>query len=221
MVSAYQWFMEAIYGHDIWEGFEPMPEAAVQGWNGDHPALAKHARECPGSFVILDVGVWKGMSTISMAKAIKDAGLDGVVIGIDTFLGSPEHFFMRDQFERKHGIPNLSRIFMSNVYHAGVTDYVIPLPQTSVTAVDVLKRIGMQGQHGAALIHIDAAHEYEEVIRDLREYWKVLRPSGVMVGDDYAASWPGVVKAAGEFSAELGLPMEVEFPKFIIRKPAE
>lgn len=221
MVTAYDWFMKAIYGHDIWEGFEPLSKSAVQGWNGDHPALARHARECSGPCAILDVGVWKGMSTISMARALKDAGIDGVVIGIDTFLGSPEHFFMRDQFDRKHGIPNLSHIAMSNIYHAGVQDHVILLPQTSVTAVDVLKRVGMQDAHGAAMIHIDAAHEYEEAIRDLVEYWEVLRPGGTLIGDDYVAGWPGVVKAAGEFSAKLRLPMEVESPKFIIRKPHE
>ncbi|MRI52566.1 class I SAM-dependent methyltransferase [Methylobacterium sp. DB1607] len=214
-VTAFEWFMDRIYGHNIWDGFEPLPRTAVTGWNGDHPALAAHARNCVGPFVIIDVGVWKGMSTISMAKAIKEAGLDGVVISVDTFLGSPEHFFMRDDFQRKNSIPNLSHIFMSNVYHEGVSDYVIPLPQTSVTAVNVLQRVNCE----AALIHVDAAHEYEEVIRDLREYWKVLRPTGVMIGDDYMYGWPGVIKAAGEFSAELCLPMEVEFPKFIIKKP--
>jgi predicted O-methyltransferase YrrM len=211
--------MDRIYGHNVWEGFEPLPETAVQGWNGDHPALAKYAKQCWGSFAIIDVGVWKGMSTISMAKAIKEAGLDGVVIGVDTFLGSPEHFFMREQFDRKHGFPNLAHIAMSNIYHAGVQDHVILLPTTSVTAVDVLKRVGMRGNEGAAMIHIDAAHEYEEAIRDLNEYWEILRPGGTLVGDDYVVPWHGVIKAAGEFSAKLQLPMEVEAPKFIIRKP--
>ncbi len=41
-----------------------------------------------------------------------------------------------------------------------------------------------------------------------------------MVGDDYDPTWPGVVKAADEFAAEVGQTIDNRPPKWIVRKPA-
>ena len=46
----------------------------------------------------------------------------------------------------------------------------------------------------------------------------ILDQGGVLIGDDYADNWPGVQQAANEFSAEVGANLEVNFPKWIIRK---
>ena len=69
----------------------------------------------------------------------------------------------------------------------------------------------------ADLIHIDAAHEYEPVLRDARLFWGLLNKGGVLVGDDFP--WPGVAKAAQDFAAEIGQELVVESPKWILRKP--
>jgi len=53
----------------------------------------------------------------------------------------------------------------------------------------------------------------------MREYFSLLSPGGIMIGDDYHFSWPGVVRAANEFAAEQALPLMVESPKFIVQKP--
>ena len=202
MPALQQSVMQKLYGHDIWEGYTPTSAADnVQGWNGDHTSL-QHLAGAPGDKIVIDVGVWKGQSTITMARAIKDAGIDGCVIAIDTFLGSAEHWegeAYERNFTRETGLPNLYRTFLSNVYHAGVQDYVVPMPQTSTTAALILQ----SRQITASVIHIDAAHEYLEVLRDAEEYWKILTPGGHLIGDDYDHSWPGVVRAAGEFSARV------------------
>ena len=41
--------MRRLYGRDVWEGFRPArpPQGGVQGWNGDHPALAQLACLAP------------------------------------------------------------------------------------------------------------------------------------------------------------------------------
>ena len=95
--------MRKLYGRDVWEGFRPArpPQGGVQGWNGDHPALAQLACLAPQQIVV-DVGVWKGQSTITMAAAMKRAQLDGCVIAVDTFLGSVEHWGA-PLFARSHG----------------------------------------------------------------------------------------------------------------------
>ena len=205
--------MQNLYGQDIWADFKPATTATLQGWNGDHPSLAQLSSLSDHPLVI-DVGVWKGMSTINMALAMKKAGLDGCIIGVDTFLGSPEHWDAR-LFSRRHGLPDLYMIFMSNVWTAGVSDYIVPLAQTSVTAAHILRSRGL----APSLVHIDAAHEYAEVIRDAEEYYGLLAPGGFLIGDDYDISWPGVVKAAGEFSSRNGVPLMVQPPKWIMKKP--
>jgi hypothetical protein len=89
------------------------------------------------------------------------------------------------------------------------------MPQTSTTAAIILKRLRI----AATIVHIDASHEYEEVVRDAMLYWGILAPGGYLIGDDYDESWPGVVRAAGEFSARVNRPLKIEFPKWILQKP--
>ena len=167
---------------------------------------------------MIDVGVWKGQSTIAMARAMKDEGIDGCVIAVDTFLGSAEHWDpARNLFTRSHGFPDIYGTFLANVHAAGVTGYVVPMPQTSANAAIVLRRLHIT----ASVIHIDAAHEYEAVLKDARDYWAILAPGGYLIGDDYHPTWPGVIRAAGEFSAKLCRPLTIEQPKWILQKLAE
>lgn len=207
--------LDKLYGENIWETFTPIETTdSVGGWNGDHPSLGRLANSA-GAKTVIDVGVWKGQSTITMALAIKNAQLDGCVIAVDTFLGSVEHWDReRNLFSRSHSMPDIFKTFMSNVYKAGVQDYVIPMPQTSVSAALIFKRLGIT----AALVHLDAAHEYEEVLRDAEEYWSLIEPGGYLIGDDYHETWPGVVRAVGEFSARLFRPLAIEPPKWILQK---
>ncbi len=207
--------MQALYGHDVWQGLIPTRTThSAEGWNGNHPSL-KRLGATAGTKIVIDVGVWKGQSTITLAQAMKKARLDGCVIAVDTFLGSAEHWRPEaDLFVRTHGMPDIFQTFLSNVHKAGVQDYIVPMPQTSVTAALILRQL----QISAAIVHIDAAHEHQEVLRDAEEYWQLLESGGYLIGDDYHETWPGVVRAAGEFSARLGRPLTIEPPKWILQK---
>ena len=83
-------------------------------------------------------------------------------------------------------------------------------------AAVILQRL----QVTAAVVHVDAAHEYEDVMRDAAAYWAILNPGGYLIGDDYHETWPGVIKAAGEFSAKVGRPLSIDGPKWILQKAA-
>lgn len=208
--------MMSLYGHDIWIDYQPIQTSEMQGWHGDHPSLQRLVK-LPGSKTVIDIGVWKGMSTINMARAMRDSEIDGCVIAVDTFLGSLEHWSGEGDrhMSRTNGHPDLFKIFLSNVCHENLQSYIVPMPQTSTTAALVFKNRNIT----ASIVHIDAAHEYEEVFRDVREYWKILEPGGYLIGDDYSLDWPGVVRAAGEFSAAVLQPLQIEYPKWIIQKP--
>jgi hypothetical protein len=222
MSIIYDNVMAKLYGKNIWDGFEPrgfvpeLPSGEVQGWNGYHPSLAALA-SAPGPKIVVDVGVWKGQSTIHMANAMRYNGVNGVVIAVDTFLGSPEHWgdgAAGGLFERQYGMPNLYQTFLSNVHAAGLTDFVVPMAQTSSTACNILRRLDIR----PTIVHIDAAHEYREALQDMEDYWDILAENGYLIGDDYHVSWPGVIQAAGEISSKLRKPLTIEQSKFMLQK---
>jgi hypothetical protein len=208
-----------LYREPVYAGLVPPLGPDLQGWNGRALAFGQLMEEVRPS-LIFDVGVWKGMSCMYLAGMQRDMGIEGAVVAIDTFLGSPEHWRL-DRSDRideslriQHGWPGLYWQFISNVLWSGCEDRVLPLAQTSENAAVILQRLRVR----ADLIHIDAAHEYEPVLRDCRRYWALLKPGGVLVGDDY--DWKGVAKAAHEFAAELGQELEVLGPKWFLRKAA-
>jgi len=156
MSAVFERLMLEIYGHDIWQGIAPdTVDEQVQGWNGVHPSLS----QLPTGFseqIIIDIGVWKGQSTITLANNLRDNNIDGVVIAVDTFLGSPEHWdSTHGYFNRLNGMPDIYRTFLSNVAARGLTRFVIPMPQTSTTACAVLKAKNIS----PTLVHVDAAHD--------------------------------------------------------------
>lgn len=67
-------------------------------------------------------------------------------------------------------------------------------------------------------IHVDAAHEYEEVMRDLNLYWDLLDDGGCLIGDDYHWTWPGVPLAFRQFAREKGLPLRMSLSKCFLGK---
>lgn len=182
------------------EGAVDLSRADAQGWGSDHPYLTRAIDELRPSLIV-EVGVWKGGSVMTMANRLRELGLDGAVIAIDTWLGAYEHWLTGDwlshlAFER--GYPTIFQTFRANIVAANLQDYVVPMPLDSINAGHVLRHHGMQ----ADVIHIDGAHDYQAVLADLQQWWSLLRPGGVLIGDDYHPSgpvWPGVRQAFNEF----------------------
>lgn len=188
-------------GENPYTGFDHAAhETDMQGWNSHHAYLSQAITDLRPRIVV-EIGVWKGGSTIWMAQAMRDHGIDGVVLSVDTFLGSWEHYEQPEFFlslKHKNGYPNLYYTFMTNVVSSGVSEYVQPLPLDSANAFFVLHRKGLQ----ADVIHIDAGHDYDAVLNDLRMWWQVLRPGGLLIADDYDADgivWPTVMRAVNDF----------------------
>ncbi len=193
----------------LWRGADPFagfPEKLIatdeQGWNSHHTYLSEAIKQTRPRIVI-EVGVWKGGSTLFMAKHMRELGLDAVVIAVDTWLGSWDHW-RNDQHFRElcfdHGYPRLYEKFAANVVRHGLQDYVVPLPLDSVNARNVLGHFKV----AADVVHIDAGHDYDAVTSDLTQWWQALRPGGLLIGDDYHADgirWPDVRRATDDFLA--------------------
>lgn len=208
------------FGIDPFHGF-PMHSDLVNGhgWGSTHHYLEQAVEQMrPG--IVVEIGVWMGGSTMTMARRMRQLGLDGVVVSVDTWLGAWDHWTPEwfSMLKMRHGRPTLQDTFMANVIDAGLQDYVLPLPLDSANAGMVLQRAGVM----ADVIHLDAAHDYEAVRSDLALWWPRLRPGGVLIGDDYwpgNPDWPGVTRAFDELVAAEGLEMVHVDNKCWVRKP--
>ena len=205
---------------DPFDGFQAglyRPDSG--GWQSSHRYLVE-AIDLLRPSVVVEIGVWNGMSTRTMANRLRDQTIDGVVICVDTWLGSSDHWTSEffDQLRFVQGYPTKIRTFMANVVDWDLVEQVVPLPLDSLNAAEVLKTYDITPD----LIHLDGAHDYESVSADLRTWWPRLRPGGLLIGDDYYETihWPGVKRAFDEFfeSADL-YPFEHTEGKCRVNKP--
>lgn len=128
------------------------------------------AKRCEGKGVIVEIGSWKGGSTIWLAKGSK-AGNRVKVFAID-----PHVHGTFEEFKR-------------NIKAAGVDDIVVPIIKTSEeSARDFTEPV--------ELIFIDGDHSYEAAKLDFKAWFPKLVDGGLMAFHD--ATWNGVKKVVGE-----------------------
>ena len=181
-------------------------EIDTQGWGQHHHYLTEGIRSHRPS-VVVEVGVWKGASSLIMAEEMRKCQIDGVIICVDTWLGAADHWQNDDFFAElafDQGYPSIQKKFMANVLAHDLQDYILPLPLDSINAAAVLKALSIR----IGMLHLDGGHEYESVASDLRSWWPVLDVGGLIIGDDYYPEhhWPGVKRGFDEFFLPLGMP---------------
>lgn len=165
--------------------------------------------------IVYEVGSWKGLSASVMAQDLKNKNINGKIVCIDTWLGSPEHMqWTKVLGQRVNGVPQIYNQFVSNMQHLDLQKYVYPFPCASVQAGHFLE----SNQAFADIIYIDAAHQYEAVKLDTEVFWRILNPGGVMIFNDFNHGWPGVVKAIKEFAGNKKLEVKTTFDVAYIQK---
>lgn len=210
-----------LFPEDPYAGFDVAdhPED-LQGWASTDP-IFEHAIQTLRPHLIIEVGTWKGASAIHMANLCRDLRLDTKILCIDTWLGSPEHLLprpdrhhWRTSLRIRHGFPQLYLTFLANVIRHGHTDRILPLPQPSENAAELLRQLGVQ----ADIVYVDAAHEYAPAKRDYDAFWPLVSKRGAMICDDYVGEFAGVMRAADEFAEEVGKPLLTSGIKCILDK---
>jgi predicted O-methyltransferase YrrM len=130
----------------------------VDGWLSEKEGrlLSDLARRCKGRGVIVEIGSWKGRSTLYLAQGSK-RGNTVKIYAVDNHTGSPElvprfgtDIWTFDEFAR-------------NIERFGVGDLVIPIVKTSAEAAAIT-------HEPVELIFVDGAHDYESVKKDF-ELW--------------------------------------------------
>ena len=200
---------EFVWGQtDPFKAFPKKPsEPPRQGWYSDHPVF-EHLISTKRPKRLVEVGSLFGGSAVHIAKLLEKHDLDAELTCVDTFLGSRETFFehraAREQM-LSVGRYHFFDEFLGNVERAGVSRMINPFVQTSTNAARIFAELGVQFD----FIYLDASHEYLDVLCDLRLWYPLLAPGGVLVGDDFEDPWFGIIRAAMEFADEVGRPLQL------------
>jgi len=185
-----------------------------QGWNWDSEVFEQFVNETQANTVI-ECGTWKGMSAMKLHKALQKLNKPFQLVCVDTWLGGIEHMddmAWKGLMPKKYGYPQLYFQFLSNMHHAGCLENLLPIPNSTINAARWLKNKKMM----AALIYIDASHETPDVYYDIKEYWDLLLPNGILFGDDYY--YAPVSSCLNRFCKENNLQFEVLKNFWVLRK---
>ena len=119
---------------------------------------------------IVEVGVWKGRTTITLGlgSSLTDLKIDC----IDTFLGSEEH---KDTLNGKSTYDE----FVENIEKFKLSDKINIVRKSSVEAALDYKANSIDA------VFIDAAHDYINVKNDISAWFQCLKHGGIMMGHDY------------------------------------
>ena len=162
-------FDEAKKYGDMTEGFLQKDEGPLLY------SLAKNVKKgC-----IVEVGSWKGKSTVWISWAIKDTKKNIPFYAIDPHTGSEEHQIGKKKvwtFDE----------FKTNIKNGKVTRVVKPLVMTSEEAVENVKG-------PVAFVFIDGDHSYEAVKKDFEIWYPKVMMGGTMAFHD-TTNWPGPKK---------------------------
>ena len=155
----------------------------LQGWFGDAEASCYKnlVRDIHGG-VVVEVGCWKGLST-SFIGRICDENETRLVV-VDTFKGAES-----DESAGLARDENIKKIFINNMRELGIHCEILDVP--SVNASVFFK------DESVDLVMLDANHEYEHVLADLKSWWPKVKPRGWICGHD--VSKKGVSRALDEY----------------------
>jgi SAM-dependent methyltransferase/predicted O-methyltransferase YrrM len=141
--------------------------------------LYNTAARCIGKGVIVEIGSWKGVSTIWLGKGSK-AGHGVKIYAVDPHIGSPIHQKMYGQiwtFEN----------FKKNIKVSGVEDVITPVVKTSEKAIKNWNNKPIE------FLWIDGDHSYDMVQLNFNLWFPFLIDGGVIAFHD-ATNFPGVSK---------------------------
>ena len=168
----------------------------IDGWftyPDFYSGLIKNASD---GYKIAEVGVWKGKSTSYIGVEIINSGKDIKFYAIDSFEGSPEHkspesLYYEPLLEIEDGLYNH---FKENI--KSVEQVVTHIKKYSLDASKDFEDGFFD------VVYIDACHDYECVIEDIKAWYPKVKVGGILAGHDLGH--PPIMKALNEFFGEGG-----------------
>lgn len=190
------------------------------GWGSDSPNFERILTKVR-PHLIVEVGTWLGASACHMAGIMQRLNLtphDFEIVCVDTWLGSSEMWKDKSdetrygQLNLKNGYPQIYYQFLQNVVNTGWRSHITPCPMTSLQAARLFKEWDVRPD----VVYLDASHDYEDVLADLRAWYPLARE--VIFGDDLY-TFTDVNKAVEQFCTEEHITFrEVEQRQWVVQK---
>jgi predicted O-methyltransferase YrrM len=152
--------------------------AGIDGWmtSGQAAALHDAATRCPAGGTIVEIGSYRGRSTIVLASAAEP----GVaVVAIDPHAGNDRGPREIDGYDAEADDDHA--VFSANLREAGVADRVRHVRAFSGDALGEI-----EGE--IDVLYIDGAHRYEPALADIRSWGGRVTRGGVMLIHDSFSS---------------------------------
>ena len=144
----------------------------IQGWFNFEGPYRQAVREATDGAVFVELGCWKGRSSAFLAVEVLNSGKL-----IEIHFVDPE-------------ILKVYEVFKQNI--EAVSDVDVSIHRMKTTeAADLFE------DKSVDFVWVDAGHEYDDVLADLRAWWPKVCIGGVIGGDDLPMV--GVKSAVGEF----------------------
>ena len=162
----------------------------IEGWLSENEAdllISTTLKSCinlPAPQYILEIGSYKGKSTVLLGSTVKDYFPDARVYAIDPHEGT---LGAADQHLHT-GEPTLE-MFMKNIESTGLAD-----------RVELIRDYSFQvhWDRPIAMLFIDGLHDYLNVSRDFYHFIDYLSVGGYAAFHDYAYYYPGVMSFVDE-----------------------
>jgi hypothetical protein len=121
---------------------------------------------------VVEIGSYKGRSTIAIALALRDHG-GGLVVSID-----PHTPTGKESYVREHGVADTFDDYLANLRRAGIERFVRPERATSATA--------RPGYDGAPidLLFVDGSHDEDDVLYDIDAWQPLLADRAILAFND-------------------------------------
>ena len=150
--------------------------------------------------LVVEVGSFIGRSSVLIGNWLRERGVP--LLCIDTWSGSLPmtlgHTYA-DEVAKRNGQPTFYHKWLLNVIAANLTESVLPLVAPSLLGARVLDYLRL----AVDVVYLDSAHELRETFLELSAFWPLVKPGGLLLGDDF--NWRAVSHDAQLFARTHGL----------------
>lgn len=166
----------------------------VHGWCDYRSLYSSIAKALPDGAKVVEIGSWMGQSIIHLCQRLQDLGKTAKVNCVDTWRGE-ENQPAHTDIVAAHG-GSIFSVFNDNIEAAKVSEMIRVVIGDSAESAAHFEDASLD------FIFIDAAHDYDSVVKDLAAWYPKLKPNGIFAGHDYP--WHEVEKAVNEHAAANG-----------------
>ena len=133
------------------------------------------AKAAPKNAVIVEIGSFKGRSTVSFGFGC---------------VGTQKHIYAIDLFEgdgADYGQGDFQKVFHDNVIRCELSNYITSIKKHSI-------QVAATWDKPIDILFIDGSHEYQDVKADFEAFYPYVKKNGTIAFHDIKGKWDGVIR---------------------------